>query len=677
MSEDEGLANVYGAPDEEETTGLTGSGVSRPQPAPAAASASRIRLCCGGSAVLAGGVLLGGLLASILVPAPKGPVSSPAAKATAGVVTNHATVDLEEEGSAAAVIGPKAPPPPLQSNYVVATTSQPQTTSVLTTSALRPSAWAALPPEPEKPAASAPSAPPRGEEQQRPAAPVAAAVLGPVRRQPTCIMEKLGWKEVPEALCFYVDAQDCKLRQHPMTPAVVDSAFQVGDVSRLAKVVDKLARRETVTILEIGGSFTYGEGCADGEHKVGKCAWPARTERWFKQLFPASEIVWEHRPRRSTTSVGFLTGIGALIKSLRGVPDIIIVDTLINDVFEAMRGLTTTGVNFDQVQRGGFEALLRALRELVPDVHIVVMLDACPACIQRSEIHRDVAAYYKVTVVDYANMAKKHNKAGKTGKDDPDWLWPQSNAIMQGPYIKVGEKWPRWMPEYVTKHAVCCPTNHPPWTVHEKISEAMGYGLTTALETACRQQGQGKTPFYPAAPLMPEKILHKFPSCIRPKSFYSAMDAIGEGNAKALQPKVISGDWKLIEERKGKPGWIATTPGAVIHFPLETDMKGGKMYHAVTISWLTSYEGVTNAKARLIPDGRPNQMSSIVQLESTVKEHVSQVRTGFFGLGYIDAPYQFQWHNNDNLGLPKYVLEITLPMNSAGKKFKIVEVTSC
>ena len=31
---------------------------------------------------------------------------------------------------------------------------------------------------------------------------------------------------------------------------------------------------------------------------------------------------------------------------------------------------------------------------------------------------------------------------------------------------------------------------------------------------------------------------------------------------------MISGDWRLYEDRPGKPGWIATTPNATLEFPL-------------------------------------------------------------------------------------------------------------
>eukprot|EP00929_Paragymnodinium_shiwhaense_P030197 TRINITY_DN17151_c1_g1_i1.p1 TRINITY_DN17151_c1_g1~~TRINITY_DN17151_c1_g1_i1.p1 ORF type:complete len:690 (+),score=59.02 TRINITY_DN17151_c1_g1_i1:70-2070(+) len=499
-------------------------------------------------------------------------------------------------------------------------------------------------------------------------------------KRPTCLMDRIGMSELPAEMCFYAGWEDCEYRQYPMTASLVDSAIAPGDVMRLVPLIDKLKQGKTVYVVEIGGSFTFGEGCDDRTRQVTQCAWASRTERWLRSVFPRSNIVWEHRARRSTTSVGFLTGIGATVRSLPGPPDLIFVDTLINDVWEASRGFESK-LKLPDVQRGGFEALLIALMELAPQAQIMVMLDACPECIPRADIHRDVARHYNVSVLDYAIMAKLHNKAGNKSPKAPDWLWPQAMPPMAGAYVKVWEKWPSFAPEYVINQAFCCATNHPPWYVHEKMSEVASYAILKGLELACSASSSDKAmkPYYPSKPLMPTTVLDAFPACVHPTSYYSAADAFGEKTkANASRPIFESGDWALTEDKVGKPGWIGKSPGGTILFPLKFDMKGAKGYHLITISWLTSYEGVENAWAFMYPKEHPEWKSEKVILKATITEHVSQVHSGFFGIGPMDTPQFFHWHDWHMVNYPEYMLQIVIPpLAEKHLKFKVVEVTSC
>merc|ERR1712187_511244 len=101
---------------------------------------------------------------------------------------------------------------------------------------------------------------------------------------------------------------------------------------------------------------------------------------------------------------------------------------------------------------------------------------------------------------------------------------------------------------------------------------------------------------------------------------------------------------------------------------------------ALTIAWLTSYEGVGDAHASLYPEGNPDEVSAVQILKGRVLERVSQVKVGFFRLASPKPgqPRAKQDAEQFACGLDRqnrYVLQVTLPPGCS--KFKIVEVTSC
>eukprot|EP00929_Paragymnodinium_shiwhaense_P013370 TRINITY_DN121231_c0_g1_i1.p1 TRINITY_DN121231_c0_g1~~TRINITY_DN121231_c0_g1_i1.p1 ORF type:complete len:598 (-),score=78.00 TRINITY_DN121231_c0_g1_i1:735-2528(-) len=488
-----------------------------------------------------------------------------------------------------------------------------------------------------------------------------------------CIRQQLGLQNIPQEWCFFAGAESCAHRDFPLTAEVVEHGLVHGDTAALAMIFQKIRSGERVNIMELGGSFTTGEGCHSGETSATSCAWPARVYRWLQKAFPQTTFAWWHKARRSTTSAGFLTGLGPLLKTLPDRPDIVFLDLLINDAKEPMRGLRTINVSKPQVQRGAFEALVRSLREQLPGVQIIVFLDGCPECLRVKKIHLEVAAHYRLPVIDYAAMVSKYNKGGRTGGDAPDWLWPQKRGS------KPGTQWPGFEPKYVGLPHERMTTSHPPWTVHEKISQVVAYSWVKMLEQACNLQ-QPVQQYWPSTTFMPAHVLGAFPTCASPVSYYSAATAFAEETrATSALPTVVSGDWQLFEDRKGKPGWIATKPDATIRFPIQVDTRGMREQHVLTISWLTSYEGVGNANAYLFPTKRPDLLSSPVFLGGHVSEKASQVTSGFFGIGPMYGVVCFiRRAGGEFIGHANYTLEIRLASKQSGaSKFKIVEVTSC
>ena len=75
-----------------------------------------------------------------------------------------------------------------------------------------------------------------------------------------------------------------------------------------------------------------------------------------------------------------------------------------------------------------------------------------------------------------------------------------------------------------------------------------------------------------AQPLNNEDALAAFRGCDRPLTTWSAAQAMAavsslSTRASAVVP-VSTGSWSLVEDVKGKPGWISNTSGSELFFPL-------------------------------------------------------------------------------------------------------------
>eukprot|EP00929_Paragymnodinium_shiwhaense_P095112 TRINITY_DN56084_c0_g1_i1.p1 TRINITY_DN56084_c0_g1~~TRINITY_DN56084_c0_g1_i1.p1 ORF type:complete len:532 (+),score=74.45 TRINITY_DN56084_c0_g1_i1:273-1868(+) len=405
--------------------------------------------------------------------------------------------------------------------------------------------------------------------------------------QRSCLLQRLGINEAPAEWCFYTGQKPCRFAGYPLSADMVETdGLLLGDTSRMSPFLEKLSTGKAINVVEFGGSFSMGEGCEQPQRRHGQaCAWPARTQDWLNQAFPGAKFRWWKKSRRATTSSSFLTGLGALVNSLPEKPDLVFIELLMNDARQALQASHFVNASLDDLKRGAFESLVRATHEALPGAQLVVITGACPGCFERSHIHTDVAKHYGLTVVDYARMAFKHNKLGNTSSEAPDWLWPQQGGNAK----EAGVKWPGFMPEYLTQGKRHMVPHHPPWPVHVKVMQVIAYTLLKMLHKQCLAPSSQRA-FWPPTSLTPQPILSVFPSCLQPATFISAAASFANTTKEAdVQPVVKSGNWRLFEDRVGKPGWIASEAGSTIKFPIKVDPHGEKDAHTVTISWLTSY----------------------------------------------------------------------------------------
>ena len=98
-------------------------------------------------------------------------------------------------------------------------------------------------------------------------------------------------------------------------------------------------------------------------------------------------------------------------------------------------------------------------------------------------------------------------------------------------------------------------------------------------------EGTGGVSVYAAAQLA------AVPICLKPLSLYDAYD---QPRASHVPEAARTGRWDLLEDRPGKPGWIATRAGATMDFRVRF---GAIPF--LTVAFLRSYAGMCNASLRM------------------------------------------------------------------------------
>merc|ERR1711983_411521 len=106
-----------------------------------------------------------------------------------------------------------------------------------------------------------------------------------------------------------------------------------------------------------------------------------------------------------------------------------------------------------------------------------------------------------------------------------------------------------------------------------------------------------------------------------------------------MGPQVLEGDWRLYEDRPGKPGWIAEAEGSRLRFPLEFGA-----HPTLTVTFLRSYQNISNMHLQI--NGRK------VLLSSRIKDRVSQSHTVFFNARHWE--YISDEGNLHGLGIAPY-----------------------
>lgn len=448
---------------------------------------------------------------------------------------------------------------------------------------------------------------------------------------------------------------------YSLTSEVLRSGQVRGNVLRTKRILNKLKNKDAIQVVSLGGSFARGHGCGETDAQAElTCAWPSRARQRLQTMFPESRINWQNFADHGNDALQLLNRLATLAYTTTDVPDLLIVDTLVNDLVSGVR-----------VATAAYEKLIRASMSLFPDTQLLLVEDGCPECLADKSVvdqRRKIAQYYNIPVVDYAAMVERHNHVNGLS----DALWPFSEPEYAGtPWTQMGAVWPNFVPQVNVTKPTCCATSHPPWPVHEYMADAVMHMLSNMLVDACDAPSSEVEMLLPK-PFQDQQELDRFPACEKPLSFYSSQDP--SGPKLKLQPMFKSGDWELCEDIHDRPGWIATEADSTIVFPIRFGSSG-----VLSVSYLKSYENVGLAELSLQSrggtsfsgslDGRWDNKFSLPASDMFINQE-DGTAGGLIGkLAKADA-----WDFRNETGPRGYDLKIRM---KSGSKFKIFSVASC
>jgi hypothetical protein len=425
-------------------------------------------------------------------------------------------------------------------------------------------------------------------------------------------------------------------------PASDDSLHKMVDwpdiaKEKMAEIRRRFDRTHKLTVVVLGGSMTGGALCKQslvGFELDSKCAWAHRVEYWLKAAFPTEDVVLYNLARGGTQTEVALTSLYIQISGLPRPPDIILTDFAINDIHEFAGNaghesavVAATGAAGGQVAKAAAiaETLIQELAELFPLAVHAMVFSHCPACATSEILHSmaDVAHYTKTAVIDSRHLCEG---------------WPVlKDKTNDCPYWSKNDK-------------------HPDYRSHQVLADVAVFAIRKGLLPEC---------VGPAGTFSAPDLLEQVPKCMRPTTTWSSYEEF------AKPSNGDRGGWLLMEDRKGKPGWIATENGAKATFSVTF----GQL-PVLTITYLRSYEGMGKAKISL--NGRH------VLLEGLWEKRMSTSQT-FFSQAYSHLVQNKHASDNDHYGVlgfavePRAVLDLTVEFQSVtpGDKFKLIQITAC
>lgn len=381
-----------------------------------------------------------------------------------------------------------------------------------------------------------------------------------------------------------------------------------------------LAQKDTVTFLVAGGSETAGVNCDDGGIRLKACAWSARFVASLHALFPTKRFVVDNQASGGTTvSVG-LPVVGSWLATTTP-PDFFLVDFVVNDAAESELNASSYAAVY--------EALISKASSLgFSDRLAFVQTCALEFCAERRRVISMVANLHDVMVFDYAGIAK----CAETISGVPAWtFWDTDTA-------------------------------HPTFKIHQLISDAMS--VVTAAGLKCNYGDSRDSAWFTAA-----DQLKALDFCSLPTTDHSASSS-ATANVTAVR-------WDLMEDRPGKPGWIATSDDSSIAFVVSFGALPRLM-----VTWLRSYEKLGDVDMTL--NGRTVRLPGVYG--SNDADHGNHFSQSFMHT-FLVARAEFQTDTGLSgvLGFsvqPNTVHTVTFrtrPELTVGGsfKFKIIAVRSC
>lgn len=230
------------------------------------------------------------------------------------------------------------------------------------------------------------------------------------------------------------------------------------------RLLGRLEAGQRVRVAVLGGSEAAGTGCDDGSTRLAGCSWSARFVRWLGRAYPLATIEYENHGAGGTTTAGILPSLRPILEGHGRPPlDLVLIDFLANDAFEAQDWLATKGGAYANTEpeqsshsrlaivEAATSILLSRLRERHPETALLLFEPLCTVqgaiakvdtaqCYGTQDAHVASAKAFRVPVVSYRDV-----------------VWPLAQRD-SAPHARF------W----------CCnQTSHPRWEAHQLMADVL------------------------------------------------------------------------------------------------------------------------------------------------------------------------------------------------------------
>ena len=178
-----------------------------------------------------------------------------------------------------------------------------------------------------------------------------------------------------------------------VTQAMLDRAIVSTDgTSRIAKVMQKAARGEKISIVTLGGSITHGSG-ASAENK----RYANIVAQWWRSAFPTARVNFHNSGIGAT---GSMLGVHRLDRDVyKYNPDLLVVEFAVND--------TSDGT------QESYENLIRRVVKQSPDTAIIMLFMTTEWFSDKQAEEVPVGRAYGIPMISYRDAIKPECESGR------------------------------------------------------------------------------------------------------------------------------------------------------------------------------------------------------------------------------------------------------------------------
>ena len=178
-----------------------------------------------------------------------------------------------------------------------------------------------------------------------------------------------------------------------VTQAMLDRAIVSTDgSSRIAKVMQKAARGETISIVTLGGSITHGSGASVESKRYANI-----VAQWWRTAFPQANVKFHNSGIGAT---GSMLGVHRLERDVyKYEPDLLVVEFAVND--------TSDG------NQESYENLIRRVVTQSPDTAIIMLFMTTEWFSDKQAEEVPVGRAYGIPMISYRDAIKPEVEAGR------------------------------------------------------------------------------------------------------------------------------------------------------------------------------------------------------------------------------------------------------------------------